>query len=190
MSHFLVRNLNEEEISSLVSKGIWKENCPVAIRNLRIIELTHFDFDLIERQGKIMVLDQVAENVRLIFAEIFALKFKIHSVKLIDEFDGDDDLSMEANNSSAFNFRKIVASSEISEHSYGTAIDINPLQNPYFNPEKKLCLPKNSEKFLDRSKILEGMVEPIVPIFQKHGFTNWLGNRMEKPDYQHFGFKK
>ncbi|NND35346.1 MAG: M15 family metallopeptidase, partial [Saprospiraceae bacterium] len=76
-----------------------------------------------------------------------------------------------------------------SSHAYGAAIDINPGQNPYvLNPDQSdfKVFPSGGERFLDRGNIRIGMVEPIVHIFKKHGFTEWGGEWESPLDYHHF----
>lgn len=91
---------------------------------------------------------------------------------------------MSANNSSCFNFRKIAGTDKLSLHAYGLAIDINPMQNPFIQNSK--ISPANGKDFIDRSKIKAGMVEPVVEVFYKYGFTEWGGNWQEPIDYHHF----
>ena len=101
-------------------------------------------------------------------------------------YDGSDDDSMADNNSSAFNCRKVGASNKWSEHSYGQAIDINPLWNPWV--KGSTILPKSGAKFAERDQKLPGMVyenDPIVLIFERYGWQ-WGSQKSGINDYQHF----
>jgi hypothetical protein len=131
----------------------------------------------------------MAHNIMKIFQELFHYHFPINSIKPMEEFNGNDELSMEHNNSSCFNFRPILGTNKLSTHSYGLAIDINPLQNPYIvtnNQGAEAIYPANGTNYLDRSIIIPGMVEPVIEIFAKYGFNIWGGNWHTPKDYQHF----
>lgn len=170
--------------NKMIEKNIWSSKCIIPMSKLKLLNLSHYNFDNKVEVGQMVVLDKIANSVIAIFSELFTLKFPIHTIKLIDEFDGDDILSMNANNSSCFNFRKIEGSELLSLHAYGLAIDINPIQNPFI--QKGEILPDQGKDFIDRRTIKPGMVEPVVEIFYKHGFTVWGGNWQEPIDYHHF----
>lgn len=188
--HFQIDSLNHDVIYQMKKYNIWSQECPVPLEELRVLTVTHYNFDAEVSIGEIMVHKQIAQQIVDIFKELFERKFPIHSIKLIQEFQGNDVLSMEANNSSAFNFRKIANSNKISMHSYGVAIDINPLQNPYIRYDNQNILsiqPQASKDFLDRTNIRPGMVEKIVDLFKNHGF-DWGGDWTSLKDYQHFEY--
>ncbi len=170
-------------------KGVWKSDCPVVLARLKLVEISHLNFEGNIQSGQIIVLDKLAQSVLGIFEELMIIKFPIHSVHLIDKYEGDDDQSMAANNSSSFNFRTITGSNQFSMHAYGLAIDINPVQNPYILIKEDGHVqvhPKSGVDFLNRSNMRPGMVEPLVPIFKKHGFSEWGGNWNKPIDYHHF----
>lgn len=195
---------------SMIETSVWTNKCPLNIDRLKLLEVSHYDFNNRISIGHLVVLDKVAQAVINIFEELLRLKFPIYSLRTIDKFNGNDELSMQENNSSAFNFRPIMGTNILSMHSYGLAIDINPLQNPYLitkagqasrlfkeskqnnknknviEDKKTMILPSAGKKFLDRTIKHKGMVEPIVPIFKKHGFSQWGGNWNSPIDYQHF----
>lgn len=188
-AEFSIAKISDSLASEMITKKIWTENCPVKIERLRLLTISYYDFEgKIHADGKIMVLDSIAENVVKIFREIFEKKFPIAQMKLMNDFDGDDDLSMAANNSSAFMCREITGGGRISLHAYGVAIDVNPMQNPYIaNGE---IAPKKGAEFLDRKKIRAGMNEEIAEIFIKNGFTIWGGNWKDPIDYMHFQLER
>jgi hypothetical protein len=187
--HFKIDTLDQNVIHQMKKYNIWLPECPVALKDLRVVTVNHYNFDEKIIQGEIMVHMKIAQKLVDIFAELFERKFPIHSIKLIQEFEGNDILSMEANNSSAFNFRKIANTDKISLHSYGIAIDINPLQNPYIRYDNQTISiqPQASETFIDRTNVRLGMVEEIVRLFTDRGF-NWGGNWSSIKDYQHFEY--
>ena len=186
--HFTISVLGQSVIDQMKKYNIWSEECPVPLNDLRVVTVTHYNFDAKIITGEIMVHKNIAEKVVNIFQELFDRKFAIHSLKLIQEFEGNDILSMEANNSSAFNFRKIANTNKVSQHSYGIAIDINPVQNPYIKNNNEIIIqPQSGKDFLDRTNIRSGMVEEIVDLFKDHGF-NWGGDWTSLKDYQHFEY--
>ena len=175
---------------SMKSKNIWTSEGPVQIASLRLLDLTHYDFYNKLLSGQMVVHEKVAQNVISIFEELLKIRFPIKKISLIDNYNGDDQLSMSDNNSSCFNYRKIANSQVISMHSYGLAIDINPVQNPYIfdsKIENKLEIwPDEGKSYLNRKNQRAGMVESIVTLFAYYGFTVWGGSWNEPLDYHHF----
>ena len=181
---FIISPLTPAYQQHLIEHRLWNSQCPAKLERLRDVSVAYYDFHGAVQQGHLIVLDAVAPQTVEIFKELYAMKFPINSIKPISDFDGDDDKSMEANNSSAFACREITGGGKPSLHSYGVAIDINPKQNPYLKGD--LLLPANSKMFLTRQPVQIGMVEPIVSIFQKNGFSEWGGHWRSLLDYQHF----
>lgn len=195
----IIRALTEAERDAMRRNKAWRDGCLVPFERLRRIEVRHFDFNGQMQHGAIDVLDAIAENAAQIFTELLTLKFPIAQIKPIenfgadpagDAFGGNDVASMEANNSHGFNHRRMLFKDAPSVHSYGCAIDINPTQNPYaiIDEEKATAqiYPKASALYLNRHNMRPGMVEPIVPIFKKHGFAVWGGEWNTPLDYHHF----
>ena len=100
-----------------------------------------------------MVNKAIAEDVLAIFRQLYEAEYPIEKVRLVDEYDADDEASMSDNNSSAFNFRFISHTTKISKHGLGMAVDINTLYNPYVKTVNgKLSIePANAEAYVDRS---------------------------------------
>lgn len=116
-------------------KKSWKQGCPVELADLSYLVLTHWGFDGKVKVGELVVHRKLALPTINAFADLFTDRYPIEKMELIENYDGNDDRSMVANNSSAFNCRDITGKPGIySKHSYGGAIDINPLQNPYVAP--------------------------------------------------------
>jgi hypothetical protein len=189
-----ISDINPGMIKEMLSCSSYSEGCLVPPVRLRKVNFSYYDFDMnINDSGTIIVMDAVAEHVEQIFKELYQIKFPIHKAVAIEAYGGDDVLSLEDNNSSSFNCRQITGSSSIiSIHSYGLAIDINPIQNPYVDVEGNheqqglVVLPKEGRKYLNRTKIRAGMAEQVEHIFKKHGFTIWGGNWNTPIDWQHF----
>lgn len=155
--------------------------------DLRYVQVPLFGFDGKEHLGELVVHKNVAQEVEKIFIEIFEAQFPIEKMRLIENYGADDTASMEDNNSSAFCYRFAVAKPNIlSKHSFGMAIDVNPLYNPYV--KKDLILPKSGTPFANRTIRQKGMVLPGDPChtaFCKRGWI-WGGDWPDRQDYQHF----
>lgn len=190
MTQFSSTVIPDSIIASMKLKNIWNSNCPITLERLRLLTLAHYDFDNNLAQGQMVVHEKIAANVILIFKELLKIKFPIEKIKLIDDYDGSDESSMADNNSSCFNYRMISNTDVISMHSYGLAIDINPLQNPYIVdnliPNELKIWPDEGKKYLNRNNKRPGMVEEIVKIFATHGLDVWGGNWNAPLDYHHF----
>ncbi|MGF1665424.1 MAG: M15 family metallopeptidase [Acidimicrobiia bacterium] len=164
----------------------WRPGCPVALSELRYVELDHWDFDGTERRGELVVHAAFADDIVEVFEVLFDQGFPIERMVLVDDYAGDDLASMDANNTSAFNCRLAQGSSRWSEHAYGRAIDINPVQNPYVSGAT--VLPPAGAAYLDRTETSPGMVLPgdvVVGSFAAIGWE-WGGDWVSLKDYQHF----
>jgi hypothetical protein len=164
----------------------------VGCERLALVSFAYVGFDGREHgDGEIVVLDALAEQVLAIFAELKARRFPLYQARLMNAYEGDDDASMEANNTSAFNDRNIVGSNSVSTHAYGVAIDINPMQNPAYDRigGVRTLVPKSAASYAKRTPLRPGMAESVVKIFAAHGFTVW-GGRFRDPDYQHFQIER
>jgi cell wall-associated NlpC family hydrolase len=180
-------DLISDNIKKQMENSSWHLGCPVAINDLRLVKVSYWGFDSQVHQGSLIVHKKVAEEIVKIFSELFQNKFPIDKMNLIDFYHGDDDASVLDNNTSAFNCRAMTDFPDrYSVHSYGLAIDLNPLLNPYVNDGKvssekaRSNLPRDAEP---------GKINPesfVVDIFAKYGWS-WGGNwKGPIKDYQHF----
>jgi hypothetical protein len=164
----------------------YREDCPVGLDELRLIRMTHWTFDGRVVEGQLIVAAQVVEPVREAFAAAFDERFPIERMEPVHAYGGDDDRSMAANNTSAFNCRPVAGTSQWSQHAYGTAIDVNPVQNPYVRGER--VDPPAGREYVDRTRERPGMLEPgsaLVRELHEHGWGwggTWGGARK---DWQH-----
>jgi hypothetical protein len=118
--------------------------------------------------------------------ELYRLRFPIRRMRLVDAYGADDHRSMDADNTSAFNCRFVAGTSRWSEHAYGHAIDVNPIENPYVTSDGYVSPPAGAP-YKDRARQAEGMIHrqgPVVAAFRKNGWK-WAGVSWPK-DYQHF----
>lgn len=165
----------------------WHAGCPVGPEDLRLLTLTYLDFDGRQRLGTLIVNRALAAETIRIFRDLLNHGFQIERMVPIEEYGGSDDASMAANNTSAFNCRDATGKPGVfSNHSWGRAIDINPLTNPYVKGDK--VLPPAGRRYLDRTQAFKGSILAnsfIVRDFEKAGWT-WGGRWPDRQDYQHF----
>ena len=164
----------------------WHTGCPVPLRDLRAVTASYRGFDGTVRRGMLIVNRDVAAGVVVVLGKLFAARFPIRRMEPVDAFGGDDFRSIEADNTSAFNCRPVAGTSRWSEHAYGHAIDLNPLENPYVSGGTTSHAA--SRRYLDRSRQLKGMVhagDPVVQAFASVGW-GWGGAWAGTKDYQHF----
>jgi poly-gamma-glutamate synthesis protein (capsule biosynthesis protein) len=160
-------------------------DCP-RFDDLRLLELAYLDLDGAVQTGELIVATSIADEVCTIFARLFEVRFPIASMVRVDAFDGDDGRSMWANNTSAFNFRRIAGTDQLSHHALGLAIDLNPVQNPWLRDER--IDPAEGRRYLDRDDVRPGMIVrpgPVVEAFARHGWF-WGGDFEGMRDYHHF----
>jgi len=155
---------------------------PEGVRTeLMLIDVPHLSFDGTLQQGQLVVHKAVADEVQEIFYKLLEMRFPIQQIVPISRYGWDDNASMAANNTSAFNCRFIYGMNKLSNHSYGRAIDLNPMLNPYMQIDGVSVPPG---VVYDPSK--PGTVtEEIVGLFESYGWQ-WGGHWQERTDYQHF----
>ncbi len=160
--------------------------CP-DFNTLSYVELPYWGYDNKLHMGTLIVARQLSTEIVEIFHQLYLHKFKIYSMKPMYMYGGNDELSMEHNNTSSFNCRPVTGKKQkLSQHSYGRAIDINTRTNPYIRGG--LVLPKNGRVFVDRSKPSKGKIDRgdfAYSTFTKFGW-HWGGDWCDLQDYQHF----
>lgn len=187
---FFHEEINDTIKARIVGKS-YGEGCDIPFEELRYVSVLHWGFDGRTHTGELIVNKAIADDIVEIFQELYEQKYLIERMVLIDEYDADDNLSMEANNSSAFNYRVIDnGSGRLSQHSYGLAIDINPLYNPYVRTVNgnTVISPDNGEKYEDRTLDCAYYIDtedPCYKAFTQRGFI-WGGDWKNSKDYQHF----
>ena len=163
-----------------------RAGCPVAPADLRLLRLTHLGLDGRVRLGELVVHRDVATPVVEVFRALYDADFPVARLETVDRFGGDDDASMAANNTSAYNCRRTTGGTSWSEHAYGRAIDVNPVQNPYVSGS--YVAPEAGRAYLDRGNVRPGMVttgDVVVRAFAAAGWE-WGGDFRSLKDYQHF----
>lgn len=179
-------NKIDDIVYNRINNISYKENDYITLEDLRYLEVTYWGFDDKRHYGELIVNQLVAEEVIEIFKELYQNRYLIDKIVLVDEYDGDDLKSMAANNTSAFNYRKVAGSNKLSNHSYGLAIDINPLQNPYIKSGH--VSPEGGYDYINREINQIGMVHKddiCYQTFTSRGWE-WGGDWKSIKDYQHF----
>lgn len=187
---FTIDTISDAVFQRMLGKS-YKKDCTVPRSELRYLRLSHYDSQDKEHVGELVCNKKISSDLKEIFKELYKQKYPIERMRLIDDYEADDERSMQANNTSCFNFRTIAGSKKLSKHSLGMAIDINPLYNPYVKRRKDgklLVQPANARKYSDRSKRWDYKLEKgdlCYRLFIKHGFK-WGGSWTNSKDYQHF----
>lgn len=180
----------QEEISDEVFQRIngisYREGCPVTREQLRYVRVLHWGFDGATHVGELICNKSTAQDMVDIFLRLYWEEYLIEKMLLVDHYGGDDEASMEDNNTSCFNYRPVSGTSTLSRHAYGLAIDINPLYNPYITSSG--YEPANAGDYVDRSKDTPYKItstDDCYLEFESHGFA-WGGWWKNVKDYQHF----
>lgn len=184
---FSVAQIPDSVFARMKGKS-YKADCTVPRGDLRYLTVRHYDFEGHVRSGEIVCHMEIAEDLIAIFRALYEARYPIARISLVDDFDADDLRSMEANNSSCFNFRKVAGSAKLSAHSYGRAIDVNPLFNPYVGKGGRHVSPPAARQYADRTKDFPGKItrdDLCCRLFRQHGFV-WGGDWKTVKDYQHF----
>ncbi len=174
-------------VMSAPRTGSWHRGCPVSIDDLRLLELDHWGFDGAVHHGRLVVHHLHSRALVGVFRALFAARFPIERMEIVDVYGSDDHRSMAANNTSAFNCREVAGSPGLwSQHASGMAIDFNPVQNPYVSGS--VVSPPAGRAFLVRTRASRGLVLDggvVVRAFAAAGWR-WGGHWRTLKDYQHF----
>jgi hypothetical protein len=161
------------EVRERVVGSSWRPGCPVPLRKLRLVRVSIHKFDDSKRQARLIVHRTQAD-------------YPIRRMRLVDAYGADDDRSMKADNTSAFNCRFVAGTDDWSMHAYGKAIDLNPVENPYVSGSH--VSPEKGAKYADRCchRAIVHAGDKVVRAFASVGWGwggSWSGGTR---DYQHF----
>lgn len=168
----------------------WREGCPVGLGKLRLVRASHWDFDGEAARGVLVVHERYAGEVLDVLARLHAQRFPIRRMELVDRYGADDDRSMAADNTSAFNCRFVSGTTRWSMHAYGKALDVNPRENPYVAGD--FVSPPEGRPYADRSPRRKGMIfrnGPVTRALARIAGWEWAGSADSGRgfrDYQHF----
>lgn len=187
---FTVSEITDEILARIDGKS-YKKNAKIPLEDLRYLTVAHYTFDNEVKKGELICNRLIADDLIDIFRNLYNAHYPIESIRLIDEFDADDRKSMNANNTSCFNYRLVSGTKKLSNHARGLAIDLNPFINPYVVKRKDGSLyvsPADARKYADRTADFPGKVDEndlAYKEFIRHGFE-WGGGWKKEKDYQHF----
>jgi D-alanyl-D-alanine carboxypeptidase len=163
----------------------YRAGCPIAPSQLRLLRLSYWGFDGKAHVGSLVVRDRVAGAVVTVFRRLYTARFPIRRLRKVDAYRGSDDASMAADNTSGFNCRFVSGTRRWSQHAYGEAIDVNPVENPYVQGSR--VSPPAGRRYLDRSHVRPGMAVAGGVLVRAFAAVGWQwGGRWGTPDYQHF----
>ena len=179
---------NVEPVTRAQLSRSWHPGCPVGPPSLRRLRLSYWGFDRQRRVGTIVVNRSAVSPLTVVFRRLYKARFPIRTMRPIDAYGGNDERSLAADNTAAFNCRYAVGPGpkRWSTHSYGLAIDVDPVENPYL--ESGRVHPRTGKAYLDRSNVRPGMAVRgglLVGTFASVGWQ-WGGRWQGTPDYQHF----
>ena len=179
-----------DSIFRLMQGRSYTAGCTIPRSELRYLRLSHFDAEGQEHVGEMVCHRRIAQEVCDIFRTLYQARYPVERMQLIDRYEADDERSMQANNTSCFNYRTVAGTRTLSAHARGMAIDLNPRYNPHVRQSggKRRVSPCGSEPYADRSKsypykIVQG--DLAHRLFRQHGFQ-WGGAWRSSKDYQHF----
>jgi hypothetical protein len=174
-------------VRQLMTGRSWRPGCPVPLRQLRLVHVRYWGFDRAAHRGALVVRARYARSIVRVFRRLYTIRYPIRQMRLVDRFGGNDKASMAADNTSAFNCRwRSGICCTWSQHAYGRALDINPVENPFVF--RSGFSPPNGAPFLDRGQHRRGMIhtrDPVWWAFRAVGWE-WGGDWTAEHDYQHF----
>ena len=193
-----------EEVFAFMNGRSFKEGGQIARSGLRYLRVLYVDYEGVTRIGELVVNAAAAEAFLGVMRELYAYDYPINKMILVDNYydvpsemnwldrDGNsDEASIEDNNTSAFNYRMASNSATtLSNHALGTAIDLNPYENPYVNADGTVDGPAGSWIYADRTGAsaenhMLSNEDLAVQTFKRYGFS-WGGDWGPEKDYQHF----
>jgi hypothetical protein len=161
----------------------------VSLGRLRYLRIAHYRFDGRVAVGTMVANASAVGPLKRVFASLYSSRFPIRRMRLVDDYGASDFRSIEADNTSAFNCRPATGSSRFSEHAYGRAIDVNPIENPYVYPDGT-TVHAASRPYLDRSRHRRGVAYRGGVLVRAFAGAGWRWGGDWRPpsatDYQHF----
>ncbi|MGI9600892.1 MAG: M15 family metallopeptidase [Acidimicrobiales bacterium] len=180
-----VRGIDESNQGRVAAT--WRPECPVALADLRLVTVGHSHESGRSLTGELVIHRDHTDDLVRVFGTLFDHQFPIHRLDVVDVFNGDDQASMRANNTSAFNCREVDGSPGVwSQHAYGRAVDINPLVNPWVRGSQ--VDPPEGAAYVVRDPSVPGLIvagDIATSSFAAAGWA-WGGNWTSSKDYQHF----
>lgn len=170
----------------VLARSTWAPGCPVGRDELAWVRVTFRGFDGARHTGELLVATSVAADVVSVFRDLWRAEFPLEELRVTTRAELDAAPTGDGNNSGGFVCRPVTGGASYSQHAFGTAIDVNPFQNPY--GKDGVVLPELASSYLDRERVRPGMVTadgPVVRAFARVGW-GWGGAWSSLVDYQHF----
>ncbi len=189
---FFVRPLSPELKKRITGISFPYEPAEISYDDLVDIHVLHYDFNNQVQKGRLICNKKIGQKVLAVFKKLYDNAYQIEKIRLIEDYKGDDEASMRDNNTSCFNYRKIAGSDKLSNHSFGLALDINPLYNPYVKrtKTKTVISPETATDYADRTRPFPHKIDKddlAYQAFTEQGFF-WGGSWISVKDYQHFEY--
>jgi hypothetical protein len=182
----VVSRLTDAQWGRMVAAGVWRAGCPVGRSGLRRVEVPYVGFDGRTHRGALVVNADVASSVERIFVQLYRDRFPIRRMTPVEAYGGDDNASMTADNTSAFNCRQpgqANAPSAKSPHANGRAIDLNPYENPWVDPR---CHCYQPSVYYGMHRSGKGVIVKGGPAWDAFTHEGWVWQDSTTTDYQHF----
>lgn len=174
------------EVEARIRGVSYPADALIPLEDLRYLKLSYVGYDGLTHQGEMICNRQIAADLTDIFRQLYLAGYPIALMRLIDDFGGSDQASMESNNTSCFNYRRGAGLKRLSAHAYGLAVDVNPLENPFV--KRGVISPASGAPYVDRTRDFPHKItrdDLCYKLFIAHGFT-WGGAWRSSKDYQHF----
>jgi D-alanyl-D-alanine carboxypeptidase len=191
--HVSARPLPAAVRAQVIGSGNWHRGCPVPLSGLRLLTVSYWGFDGRAHTGQLVVDERAVAPLRTVFRRLYGLRFPIRHMRLADEYGPKASRPRDGDVTASFECRQAVPSpctggtgtGSWSEHAYGEAVDLNPVENPYVGCGT--TRDRSATPYLDRSRVRRGMVTPaVVDAFRSVGWGwggSWTGSTK---DYMHF----
>jgi hypothetical protein len=191
--HSTIKPLPNSVKTTLKKGGYWHKGCPVGLSDLRLLTVTHRGFDKHNHTGQLIVNKKAAQPLSTVFHKLYNLHFPIRHMSIASVYGPKEQWPKDGDTSGSFECRQAVpspcsggnANGSWSNHAYGMAVDINPVENPYVGCG--MSRDPKAQSYRDRSRHRPGMVTRRVRrAFASIGWGwggSWTGNTK---DYMHF----
>jgi hypothetical protein len=190
-----IRTLTPAQRAAVTNAGFYHRGCPLALSQLRVLTVRHWGFDGRAHTGQLIVNAKYARALKTVFAKLYALRFPIRHMKISDTYGGP--VPKDGDVTASFECRQAAASpctglgnkrtGSWSNHAYGLAVDLNPVENPYVGCGQ--TRDPTAVSYMNRSRVRPGMVtSAVVRAFASIGWGwggAWSGSTK---DYMHFSW--
>jgi D-alanyl-D-alanine carboxypeptidase len=180
-------------VRSEIRHAAWHPGCPVPLWQLRVLSVSYRGFDRQTHTGQLVVNRSAAGSLAAVFRKLYDLHFPIRHMRVADAYGPSRSRPRDGDVSGGFECRQAVPSPCVrgsgtgtwSEHAFGEAVDLNPVENPYVGYGQSR--ERSSRPYINRSRQRPGMVTAaVIRAFRSIGWGwggSWTGSTK---DYMHF----